>query len=64
LKYFEKALKIAQDTNEEVYQINVLVNIALVYERMMELERAVEYLERALEIDKDNSKIKQKLSQL
>lgn len=33
IEYFEKALQIAHDSNEEVYEINVLVNIGLIQER-------------------------------
>jgi len=41
LKYFLKSLQIAQDNNEEVYQINVNINLALVHERAFRLEQAI-----------------------
>ena len=47
-------MKIAHDAKEEVYEINVLVNMALVYERMIEYDKAIECLEKALLIDKEN----------
>lgn len=64
IQYFEKALKLANDSKEEVYEINVLVNLALVFERRGEIETAIQKLEEALKIDNDNQKIKQKVQQL
>lgn len=46
LSYFEKALDLARQNKEEVYEINVLVNMALVYERLGgQLPKAIENLE-------------------
>jgi tetratricopeptide (TPR) repeat protein len=47
-------LKIAHESKEEVYEINVLVNMALIYERMIEYDKAIESLEKALIIDNEN----------
>ena len=35
-----------------------MVNIALIYERKLMYEKAIEYLEKALTVDPANSKIK------
>ena len=52
LGYFNKALDLARQNKEEVYEINVLVNLALVYERLKgKLPQAIESLELALQID-------------
>jgi len=62
LVYFEKALRLAQESKEEVYEINVLINMGLVYEKKGEIENAIERLEAALKIDESNQKIKSKLA--
>ncbi len=59
LGYFNKALDLARQNKEEVYEINVLVNLALVYERLKgKMPQAIESLELALQIDSQNLKIK------
>ena len=45
LMYFENALRIAREQKEEVYEINVLVNMALIYERTIEYDKAICCLE-------------------
>jgi tetratricopeptide (TPR) repeat protein len=54
LHYFEKALALAHSNHEDVYEINVLVNMALVHERKEDIENAVACLEEALKIDPQN----------
>jgi tetratricopeptide (TPR) repeat protein len=54
LKFFEISMKIAHESREDVYEINVLVNMALIYERMIEYDKAIECLEKALKIDPEN----------
>lgn len=45
LKYLQKAFNIASANKEEVYEINVLVNMALIYERLGDLSDAISHLE-------------------
>lgn len=45
LKYFEKALGLAKINKEDVYEINVLVNMALIFERLNELRNSIQCLE-------------------
>jgi tetratricopeptide (TPR) repeat protein len=62
--FFNKALELARANKEEVYEINVLVNLGLVYERLSALAEAMGCLEAALQIDPSNTKIAHKLAQL
>ncbi|CDW79621.1 tpr domain containing protein [Stylonychia lemnae] len=64
LEYFEKALDLARQNREEIYEVNVLVNMALIYERLDNIHEAIQCLEQALVIDDSNARITQKLQQL
>eukprot|EP00347_Sterkiella_histriomuscorum_P012671 403367671 len=64
LKHFQKALDLARINKEDVYEINVLVNMALVHERQSQINEAIQCLQDALQLDPQNSKIQQKLEQL
>lgn len=46
------------------YETNVLINMALIYEKLGEITNAIEKLEEALLLDKDNLKIIQKIKAL
>ncbi len=61
MSYFKKALTLAQANGEEVYEINVLVNMALVSEKLAELSQAIEWLLQATQLDPNNVKLMQKL---
>lgn len=54
----------ARANNEEVYEINVLVNLALIHERQSQYQEAADCLESALSLDPANHKIGTKLQQL
>lgn len=44
-------MKSAQENKEQVYEINVLVNMATIYERIMQFEKVIELFEKVLVID-------------
>ena len=47
-----------------MYEINVLINIALLYEATQRYQEAIEQMNSALKLNPDNQKIKQKIRQL
>lgn len=55
LEYFDKALHQAQKAQEYVYEMNVLLNMALLLEVNNELDKAIDCLENALRIDPENN---------
>jgi hypothetical protein len=57
-------LKLSHDSKEEVYEINCLVNMSFIHERKSNFDLATQLLEKALKIDPDNVKIKEKLNYL
>jgi tetratricopeptide (TPR) repeat protein len=61
LQYFNKALELSRATQDEVYQINVHINIALVLERTNDLVGALSNMHIALNIDPLNQKLKAKI---
>ena len=64
LVYFKRALDQAHKAQEQLYEINVLVNIALIHEGQENLPAAIEHMEKALKIDPANTKLQAKLKQL
>ena len=64
MTYFQRALSQAQKAQETLYEINVLVNIALLHESQENTEQAIEYMEKALVIDPENAKIQEKIQKL
>ena len=64
LIYFNRALDQAHKAQEQLYEINVLINIALIHEGQESYPAAIEHMEKALKIDPENTKIQTKLKQL
>ena len=56
--YFTKALELARQAKEEVYETNVLINLAMVNERLKKYKDAVENLESVVRLQPANTKIK------
>ena len=63
--YFKHSLTIAEAIPQQAnYQSNVLLNLAVSYESLKKLERAVDSLEKALRLDPSNKEIQKKLQSL
>lgn len=57
LTFFRKALEQAQKAQEHLYEINVLINIALLHEASQNYTEAIEQMNAALKLNPDNQKI-------
>ena len=57
LTYFNRALEQAQRAQENLYEINVLINIALLHEAAQNYTEAIESMNAALRLNPENQKI-------
>lgn len=64
LKHFKVALQHARKAKETLYEMNVLLSIALLQEQLQDYEGAAQALKEALRHDPENQKIRQKMQQL
>eukprot|EP00347_Sterkiella_histriomuscorum_P011628 403371722 len=64
LKYFKKALEFAKASNEVVYQINVLINMSIIYERQNQIDKAIDVLTQVLQINNNIKSAQQRLDAL
>ena len=64
LNYFKKALEQAQRAQESLYEINVLINIALLQESLGRLDESVQSMKLPQAIDPNNVKIQAKIDRL
>lgn len=64
IKHLKIALEQAKRAGENLYELNVLINLGLVLEIDGEYDESITHLSRANELDPDNPKIIQKLAQL
>ena len=62
--YFKKALHLAQSTHEEVYQVNVYMNLAMIEEKLGDLTEALQNLNSAQALEPTNQKIRTKIQQI
>jgi tetratricopeptide (TPR) repeat protein len=64
LNYFTKSLQLAREAKEEVYETNVLINLAMINERLKRYAEAIQNLEQVVKLQPQNQKIKGKIAQL
>jgi tetratricopeptide (TPR) repeat protein len=64
MKYLKVALNEASNAKEVLYELNVLINLALVEECNKLYEDALTHMERALLLDPSNPKIEEKIASL
>ena len=64
LSYFSRALELAHRQQEQLYELNVLINIALLHEASADYQKAIDALQHALKIEPENQQVKNKLAQL
>jgi len=55
-------LKLARQAKEEVYETNVLINLAMIYERLKRYSEAIESLEAVIKLQPTNTKLKTKIA--
>ena len=54
LSYFSRALELAHRQQEQLYELNVLINIALLHEASADYQKAIDALQHALKIESEN----------
>ena len=64
LSYFSRALELAHRQQEQLYELNVLINISLLHEASADYQKAIDALQHALKIEPENQQVKNKLAQL
>jgi 2-polyprenyl-3-methyl-5-hydroxy-6-metoxy-1,4-benzoquinol methylase len=64
LNYFTKSLQLARDAHEDVYETNVLINLAMINERLSNYTDAIANLEAVIRLQPQNTKIKGKIAHL
>jgi tetratricopeptide (TPR) repeat protein len=57
-EYFSRSLEISRIQNEQVYELNVLVNLSMISERLENYPAALKFNSDALRYDPENQKLK------